>query len=673
MSDFRNAPYRPTRVGGCLEADRTVQADGSILITSREPLGWYPARLSDVLQQWAETAPERTFVARRAAPNTAAIDTQSATTDAIGSPRAGHTSATTGTVTAQRGDWQRVSYAEMLQRARRLGQALLDAGLSAERPLAILSENDLEHASLMMAATWVGVPYISVSTAYSLVSTDYAKLRHILGTVTPGMVYAAHAGHARAIAAVVPADVALVFGDEASTSDVEAVLGVAGQPGHRPWRRFADLLAAEPGPAVDTAHEATGPDTIVKFLFTSGSTQQPKGVIQTNRMLCANQQMLRQCIAFLADEPPVLVDWLPWSHTFGGNHNVGIALYNGGTLYIDDGKPTPAGITETIRNLKEISPTVYFNVPKGLEEIAKAMDHDTALRDSLFAKVQAFMFAAAGLSQAVWDKLDEHGVAACGERVRILTSLGMTETAPSCLFVVGTHARSGYIGLPCPGVEAKLVPNDGKLEVRFRGPNVMPGYWRDEAQTAKAFDEDGYYRTGDAVRFVDEHDLGMGLMFDGRIAEDFKLSTGTFVSVGPLRSRIILEGHPCVQDAVLTGLNRDELGALVFPRLADCLALSGLPAGSDPVAVIHHPKVRAFFQDLADRLRAQGTGSANRIERLHVLVEPPSVDHGEVTDKNSINVRAVLHHRASLVEALYRGPDADPWLILPRRAERRAA
>jgi feruloyl-CoA synthase len=627
-----------------MEADRTVQADGTVRLFSREPLGWYSARLSDVLQQWAEAAPERTFMARRTSAAASSADTP-----------------------GQRGDWQRVSYSDMLQRARHLGQALLDAGLSAERPLAILSENDLDHASLMMAATWVGVPYISVSTAYSLVSTDYAKLRHILGTTTPGMVYAAHAGHARAIAAVVNTDVQVVFGDDARTQEIVATLG------QRPWRRIHELMAAEPGPAVDAAHDATSPDTIVKFLFTSGSTKQPKGVIQTNRMLCANQQMLRQCIAFLADEPPVLVDWLPWSHTFGGNHNVGIALYNGGTLYIDDGKPTPTGITETIRNLKEISPTVYFNVPKGLEEIAKAMDHDTALRDSLFAKVQAFMFAAAELSQAVWDKLDEHGVAACGERVRILSSLGMTETAPSCLFVVGTHARSGYIGLPCPGVDVKLVPVDGKLEVRFRGPNVMPGYWRDAAQTSAAFDDEGFYCTGDAVRFVDEHDLSMGLMFDGRIAEDFKLSTGTFVNVGPLRARIILDGHPCVQDAVLTGLNRDELGALIFPRLADCATLSGLPAGSDPVEVIHHPKVRTFFQDLADRLHVQGTGSANRIERLHVLVEPPSVVHGEITDKNSINVRAVLHHRASLVEALYQGSDADPWIILPRRAAHLAA
>lgn len=610
------AGFRPARVGGCLEADIAVRADGSTLLRSREPLGDYPLRLSDVLLQWSKATPERTLVAKRGAD----------------------------------GQWLRIRYDEMVDRARRAGQALLDAGLCAERPLAILSGNDLECATLMMAAAWVGVPYINVSTAYSLVSTDHGKLRHILRTTTPGMVYAASGEYAPAILAAVPADVDVVLG--------------SGELQGRASRRFADLMA-DPTAEVDVAHESTGPDTVVKILFTSGSTKLPKGVITTNRMLCSNQQMLRQCMAFLADEPPVLVDWLPWSHTFGGNHNLGIAIYNGGTLYIDDGKPTRAGIGETIRNLKEISPTVYFNVPRGFEELANAMDDDADLRRSLFTRLEAFMFAAAGLSQAVWDKLDRHAVAACGQRVRILTSLGMTETAPSAVFLVGTHARSGYIGLPCPGVEVKLVSEAGKTEIRLRGPNVMPGYWRAPAQTAEAFDDEGYYRTGDAVRLVDPQDISRGLAFDGRIAEDFKLSTGTFVNSGPLRTRITLEGHPFVVDAVLTGLDRDELGVLIFPRLADCHALSGLHASAQAAEVLHHPRVRDWFQQLANRLHAGATGSANRVARMHVLVDPPSVEHGEITDKGSINQRAVLSHRASLVEALYIGPTADPWLILP--------
>jgi feruloyl-CoA synthase len=416
------------------------------------------------------------------------------------------------------------------------------------------------------------------------------------------------------------------------------------------------------------AHAQVGCDTIAKFLFTSGSTKAPKGVINTHRKLCANQQMLRQCLGFLADEPPVLVDWLPWNHTFGGNHNIGIALYNGGTLYIDDGKPTPKGIAITLRNLREISPTVYFNVPRGFEEIAFAMDRDTVLRDSLFRRCKAFMFAGAGLSQAVWDKLDAHGQAALGERVRIVTSLGMTETAPACTFAVGTDVRSGHIGLPMPGVEVKLVQDASsgeKTEIRFKGPNVMPGYWRAAEQTREAFDDEGFYRTGDAARPIDPADINRGLMFDGRIAEDFKLSTGTFVSVGPLRATIILAGDPCVQDAVITGLNRDDVGALLFPRADACRKLAGLADDEPLPAVLHHAAVRGFFQALADRLWREATGSASRVARLHVLAEPPSIDKGEVTDKGSINQRAVLAQRDALVQALYEGRESDPFLILP--------
>jgi feruloyl-CoA synthase len=362
----------------------------------------------------------------------------------------------------------------------------------------------------------------------------------------------------------------------------------------------------------------------------------------------------------------VLVDWLPWNHTFGGNHNIGITLTNGGTLYIDDGKPTPSGIAQTLRNLREISPTVYFNVPKGFEEIALAMDADALLRRTLFARCKAFMFAGAALSQAVWDKLDAHAVAAIGERVRIITGLGMTETSPSCTFAVGTHNASGHIGLPAPGVEVKLVPEGDKTEIRFRGPNVMPGYWRAPEQTRDAFDDEGYYRTGDAVRWIDAANPQRGLLFDGRTAEDFKLSTGTFVSVGPLRARIIAAGDPCVQDTVITGINRDSVGALIFPRLDECRRVAGLSDQTPAPEVLHHAAVRAFFQAVVDRLAQQSTGSASRLARVHLLAEPPSIDKGELTDKGSINQRAVLQHRASLVEALYEGSAADPFIIEPR-------
>lgn len=619
-----SAPCRDALVGGCVEATLETRPDGTRLLRSTEALRWFPSRLTDALEQWAAEAPDRTFVAKR----------------------------------HQGGDWRRISYAEMLRRAQAVGQALVDLKLSAERPVALLSDNDLEFLTLAMGALWAGVPYVPVSPAYSLVSQDYGKLRHIIQTVTPGLVFASSAAFAKAIQAVVPADTAVVLTE--GTIEGREVIA------------FETLLATQPGAGVQAAHEAVGPDTIANFLFTSGSTKQPKGVINTHRMRCANLQQIRQCMAFLSEEPPVLVDWLPWNHTFGGNHNVGIVLYNGGTLYIDEGKPTPKGIAETLRNLREISPTVYFNVPKGFEEIATAMDTDEALRQRLFARVKAFMYAGAGLSQAVWDKLNAHAVATVGERIRIISGLGMTETAPSCTFVVGPDARSGQIGLPAPGVEVKLVPDgegaSAKTEIRFRGPNVMPGYWRAPEQTAEAFDEEGFYRTGDAVRFVDPDDISQGLLFDGRTAEDFKLSTGTFVSVGPLRAQIIAAGDPCVQDAVVAGMNRDEIGLLIVPRPDECRKLAGLPAGTPFPEVLHHPAVREFFQRLADRLWREGTGSANRPARLHVMAEPPSIDKGEVTDKGSINQRAVLAHRAALVEALYEGAASDPFLILPRRS-----
>ena len=611
--------YRDARVAACLDAEYRRGADGIERLRSTVALGPYPDRLTDRLEHWARLAPDRTLVARR--------------------ERGGH--------------WRRIGYAQMLERARAIGQALVERGLGPERPVAILSGNDLEHLSLALGAMWAGVPYAPVSPAYSLLSQDHGKLRHVLNSITPGLLFASGPEYAKAIRAVADPDIELVMTD--------------GRVEGRAVTPFDALLGTAPGAAVDAAHAQVGPDTIAKFLFTSGSTRVPKGVINTHRMLCSNQQMLCQAMAFLADEPPVLVDWLPWNHTFGGNHNTGITIYNGGTLYIDDGKPTSQGIGETLRNLREISPTVYFNVPKGFEEIVAAMRSDDVLRQSLFARVKAFMFAGAGLSQPVWDELDRIAEQTIGERVPIITGLGMTETAPSCTFALRAgDVRSGHIGLPCPGVEVKLVPAGGKTEIRFRGPNVMPGYWRLPEATAHAFDEEGFYRTGDAVKWIDPADPRKGLMFDGRIAEDFKLSTGTFVSVGPLRARIIAAGAPCVQDAVITGIDRDDVGMLVFPRLDECrkLAAIGDDVGADEV--LRHPVVRAHFQSLVDRMWREGTGSASRVARPHVMSVPPSIDRDEVTDKGSINQQAVLRQRAALVEALYRDAGTDDGILLPR-------
>ena len=618
--------YRATRVGGCLSASVEPRSDGTTLLRSTEALRPHPPRLTDRLELWASEAPQRTCAARR----------------------------------DRGGEWIRIGYEQMLDRARCVGQALVERGLSAERPVAILSDNDLEHLTLTLGALWAGVPVAPVSPAYSLLSKDFGKLRHVLATITPGLVFAAGPSYAPAIAAAVAPDVELVFTDGAQS---------AALPHHR-VTPFAELLAAPPGPQGEAAHAAVGPQTIAKFLFTSGSTKVPKAVINTQRMLCANQQMLQQTLAFVADAPPVLVDWLPWNHTFGGNHNVGLALYNGGTLYIDDGKPTPAGIGETLRNLREISPTVYFNVPKGFEEIAAALEGDPLLRERLFARLQAFMYAGAALSQAVWDRLDRLAESTVGERIPMFTGLGMTETSPACLFAVRAgQVRAGHVGLPCPGVEIKLAAegdaSSGKTEIRYRGPNVTPGYWRAVEETARAFDDEGYFRSGDAVQWVDAGDPGAGLRFDGRLAEDFKLSSGTFVHVGALRARVIAEAGPIVQDVVVAGPGRDDIGLLVFPRLDECRRLAGLPAATAATEVLRNDAVRSRFQALIDRLWHSGTGSSNRVERALLMAEPPSIDRGEITDKGSLNQRAVLAGRAALVDALYDVRSAD--VIVPRR------
>ena len=397
---------------------------------------------------------------------------------------------------------------------------------------------------------------------------------------------------------------------------------------------------------------ATGPDTIAKFLFTSGSTKMPKAVINTQRMWCANQQQMATSMPLLANGSLVLVDWLPWNHTFGGNHNFGMVVYHGGTLYIDDGKPTPALIGETLRNLREISPTVYFNVPTGFEAIANAMKTDGALRKTLLSRVKMFFYAGASLAQPVWDSLFESQEREIGERVVMSTGLGMTESGPFGLFVTSPNVKAGDLGLPTVGMELKLVDTDGKTEVRYKGPNITPGYWRMPAETEDAYDEEGFFKTGDAVKWIDETDIHLGLKFDGRIAEDFKLATGTFVSVGPLRGKIIAAGAPFVQDAVLTGINLKEVGAMVFPTPA-VRSLAGLPAEASMHEVLDHPAVIAHFQTVVNDLAQSATGSANRIARMCLLADPPTIDRGEVTDKGSINQRAVLAHRADTVNKLH--------------------
>jgi feruloyl-CoA synthase len=603
------AKYRPLTFG-VTRATLRDGATGTHYLRAEQALPPFPERITDRLVHWAAERPDQTVFARR-------VKNADGTT----------------------GDWRHITFAQALDAARRIGQGLLNRGLSTERPVLILSENDLEHALLALGCLYAGIAYCPTSPAYSLVSQDFDKLHHVVKTLTPGLVFAADAQrYSRAMLATLGEDVELVT----TEGDV---------PG-RATTPFAALLATEPTPAVDAAMAATGPDTIAKFLFTSGSTKMPKAVINTQRMWCANQQQMMASMPVLAGSPLVLVDWLPWNHTFGGNHNVGMVLFHGGTLFIDDGKPTPALMGETLRNLREIAPTVYFNVPTGFEAIANAMKTDEALRKTLLSRVQMFFYAGAALAQPVWDALHAVQEQEVGERIVMGTGLGMTESGPFGIFVTSPDVKAGDLGLPTPGLELKLVDTDGKTEVRYKGPNITPGYWRMPLETAEAFDEEGFFKTGDAVKWIDETDIHQGLKFDGRIAEDFKLATGTFVSVGPLRAKVIAAGAPYIQDVVLTGLNMKEVGAMVFPTPL-VRGLSGLPAEASMHDVLNSAPVLAHFQRVVTELAKTSTGSASRIARLCLLADPPTIDRGEVTDKGSINQRAVLAHRAETVDRLH--------------------
>lgn len=592
--------------------------DGATLLRSTQTLQPYRRSIVDALEHWAHQTPDAVMVADR-----------------------------DGDV------WRKVTYREALQRIEPIAQALLDAGLSAERPLMILSGNEIEHLLLGLAAIWVGVPYAPISPAYSLISTDFGKLRHIAGLLTPGMVYVSDGDRfAKAIEAVIPDDVSLVVRRN--------------PPSGRLAQLYEELLQTPVTRSVAEAHAAITPDTVAKVLFTSGSTGMPKGVITTNRMMACNQEMIRSALAFLQDEPPVLLDWMPWNHVAGGSHNTGITIYNGGTFYVDDGQPTPARFGLTLRNLADVQPTFFTNVPKAYEYLVAAFDERPEVRRNLFARLKLLQYAGASLSQHVFEGLDRAARQELGERVMIITGYGSTETAPFALTTTWPVEEAGHIGLPAAGMKLKLVPNGDKLELRLKGPNVTPGYWRDPDKTAEAFDADGFYRIGDAVRYADPNDLSKGLVFDGRVSEDFKLSTGTWVNFAAVRAAVIGACAPLIRDVVLTGLDRNFIGAMIFPDLDACARHAGLPAGSDPQALIAHPSVREKFEKSLRALALKATGSSNHVARALVMADLPDIDRGEVTDKGSINQRAVRTHRAELLEMLYADKPAADIFDLPR-------
>ncbi|MCW1932845.1 feruloyl-CoA synthase [Pararhodobacter zhoushanensis] len=586
------------------DVDWERRNDGSILVWQNGKLGDYPARLSDRIKHWAKERPDTPWMAER---------------DAAGV-------------------WQRVTFAQLLTHIRSIGQALLDMGLSTDRPLVILSGNSTQHALIALGAQYAGIPSAAIAPAYSLVAGEFGKLDAVRDQITPGAVFVQDTGpFGRAIEAV--------FADL-------PVLGVSGDGLAMSW----DALLATPATAaVDKANAATGPDTIAKFLFTSGTTGSPKAVIQTQRMMCVNMEQMTDCYAYLRTEPPVILDWSPWNHVAGGNLCFNTAIYNGGTFHIDGGRPTRDMMANTIRDIREIKPNWYWNVPFGYEMLVEAMDADPSLADAFFKNLKLKYYAGAAMAQHTWDALERLAEKSTGERVLLATGLGSTETAPFALFNTDPEAPAGCIGVPAKEIILKLVPVEGKWEARVKGPNVTPGYWRNEKLTAEAFDEEGFYCLGDALKFVDESDPSKGFFFDGRVAENFKLSTGTWVGVGALRAKLTDALGGLMRDAVIVGEGEDYLGALLVPFRPAIEKLVPGGEGMSDAELCRHPVLTEALAEKLAAYNATATGSSLRVPRVIVMDEALNMDRGEVTDKGSVNQRAVRANRAELVADIYAG------------------
>lgn len=568
-----------------------TREDGTIIIEHATPLPEHLPTLADYLDKWADATPDHPWIARR----------------------------------DNSGDWGKITYAEARSKAVRIGGSLLEMGLGPDKPLLILSGNSLEHALLGAACFYVGIPYAPVSPAYSLVSKDHAKLKDIADLLQPGAVYAEdQEAFAPAIAAIETTGIHIIDLNGDGT------------------RSFEDLLAGDPETAC-AARARIGPDSVVKYLFTSGSTGSPKAVINTNRMICAMQAMVRDCYRFLEKHPPVVLDWAPWNHTAAGNKVFYLVMTNGGTYYIDDGRPTPGKIDETLHNLRDVACTWYFNVPVGWDILVEALERDADLARTFFSKLGMMFYAGAGMAQHTWDRLRAIARKTTGHEVLLATGLGATETAPFALACTEVQEYSGNVGMPAAGLSMKLVPNGGKLELCLKGPSITPGYFGDPTKTKEAFDEEGYYCVGDALRPADPEDLSKGFFFDGRVAENFKLTTGTWVAVGAVRAGLVDAMGGLVSDAVITGENRGELGALLI-----------LSDGARRMA----PKdLRVTLEEKLSIAARQATGSASRVRRALVLTREPSFDEGEITEKGSLNQRAMRKNHADFIDAMYSGHD----------------
>lgn len=594
-----------------------ARADGTRLLRSALAMPEY-ARCTGVwLERWADETPDAIFFAER----------------------------------GRDGDWVKLTYGETRRRVYRIATWLLGQNLSAERPVLVLSGNSLEHALLMQACLHVGIPISSVSAGNSLQSKDFVKLKANVELLKPGVIFADTIERfLPALAAIAPLhDAAVLAGSSTPAA-----------PGAVPFAEIEQTPADDD--AVRAAFEAVGPDTIAKFMFTSGSIGTPKAVVTTQRMMCSNAEMKSVIWTFLNRTKPVVVDWLPWSHVFGGTHNMNIVLRFGGSLYLDEGKPLPALVGKTVRNLTDVAPTIYFSVPLAYDLLVSELRDNAALRKSFFSRLQIIFYAGAALPQSIWEELERLAEMELGHRVVMLSSWGATETAPACTDCHFQAVRSGVIGVPVPGTTLKLIPVADKLEVRIKGPNVFPGYWKQPDLTADAFDEEGFYQIGDAVEFVDVDHPEQGLLFDGRIAEDFKLLSGTWVHVATLRVAGISALFPIALDIVVTGHDRDDIGFLVFPNIAECRRLAGLADDVPVEAVLRHPNVKLRVREGMARLKREGGGSSTYPTRVLLLAEPPSSEAGEMTEKGYINQRIVRTRRADRVLELY-GEVPDPAVI----------